>query len=188
MEDFKKLPMVLSPDEMEKRKKIRQFLDITKDIESSDGKNFDHKEMEGGIHKGDSAIGSYGLMPNTIKEFANRLRTPELQELSGLSAEEMKKRLESDPALEDRAIQPIATWMLDKHGGDQRAANYAYQYGHNLKPEVVKERMVGSDRDIKFLERYKPIEEKLALEEMAKAVKPKEDNYITKIKSFFTKE
>lgn len=166
----------------QRKAKIKQFLDVTRDIESSDGKNFNHPEMQGGMHQGQSAIGSYGLMPNTIKEFANRLKTPELLELQNMSPEAMKARIESDPELEARTVEPIAGWILDKYGGDPRMANYAYQYGHNLPAEKVKARMEGSDRDAKFLERYK---EPVVVEEQAPSLE-KEQGMFDKIKGFFS--
>lgn len=193
MSEFKKfIPLVLNPEELdmqtaERKAKVKNFMDITKDIESSDGKDFNHKVMNQGIHKGTRAMGSYGLMPNTIKEFAKRLKTPELQELGDMSPEEMYARMESDPQFESKVAEPIMESVLSKYG-DQRLANYAYQHGHNLPAEKIKEKMQGSERDLKFMERYKPEEEKLAIEEAQKSIKqPKEDNYISKIKSFFTK-
>lgn len=171
-------------------KELEVFRRITADIESSNGQNMNHRMMESGIHKGTSAIGTYGVMPNTLKEFSNRLPNPELKDISKLSYLEMKDKLEKDKELEERIFKNVGSWLLDKYG-NARDASYAYQHGHNIDPEVVAKRKEGSERDMKFLKRYEDavkqvsLEEELARQERDKALEDKEPAFINKIKSFF---
>lgn len=134
---------------------LRNFMDATGKIESSGGKDMSHDPMTQGIHKGTSAIGTYGLMPNTIDEFSNRLPEDEtLQELSKLTPEDMKRTLEADPELERKAAKPIMKFMLNKFE-DPALANHAYQYGHNLSKERVMDEYQNTDRYEKFKKLYR---------------------------------
>lgn len=56
-----------SPETMER------LLSGLKHIESSNGTDLDHPVMESGMHKGFSAEGELGLMPTTIKEYAQKM-------------------------------------------------------------------------------------------------------------------
>lgn len=56
----------MDPEELKKKLQIISLL------ESSGGKNKKHAMQKSGIHKGTRAISSYGLMPNTVKEFVVR--------------------------------------------------------------------------------------------------------------------
>lgn len=177
----------LSPEEKEKQ--LKAFLDITRKIESSDGRNTNHATMESGIHAGDAAIGAYGIMPNTVKEFAKRTGNPELSRLSALDAAKMKQEIESNPELEEQVARPIAEHVLSKYG-DPRMANFAYQYGHNMDPERVKElyRTKGADRLAKF-DKYE--QELLAAAPPVQEEpipQPQEPDLLSKIKQFFTQE
>lgn len=135
----------------------RAFRDATAQIESSGGKNFKHKKMgEDSIHAGDSAIGTYGIMPNTIKEFSNRYPNWEpYQQVKDLSSSEMKASIEADPELEQDMVEPMADFVLEKYGSP-RKANYAWEQGHNLDPEIVDNNFMWTDRDRKFQKAYRP--------------------------------
>jgi hypothetical protein len=163
-------------------------------LESSGGKDMNHKMINSGMHAGTSAIGTYGLMPNTIKEFANRVDSPEIKELAQLPYPEMKRRLEQDKELERKAIEPIADFML-KRFPDPRMASYAYFQGHNLPVERVAKEYRGTPRDEAYLQKYLEAERALAEEENRKQAKladqeqpAQEPGYINKIRSFFTKK
>ena len=124
--------------------KIKEFLNRIAQIESSGGKNFDHPEMESGIHEGHQGIGRYGLMPNTVNETLNRMRlrgslTTDLAELRKLDADTLKQTLEQNPEIEDRIAGELAKKVLSQHPDDEMAA-YSWNQGHNLKPEDVSAR------------------------------------------------
>jgi len=61
----------MEPGELQKK------LEVLAHLESSGGKNKLHAPQTSGIHKGTRAVSSYGLMPNTVKEFT--LRNKEFQ-------------------------------------------------------------------------------------------------------------
>jgi len=125
--------------------KISSFLKNIEQIESSGGENTNHPEIESGIHTGHSAIGRYGLMPNTIKEIINRERIagknqPIYDLLEELDPNELKDFIEQSPELETQLAKSLATRVLGKTGGDEEKAAYAWNMGHNLSPEQIQSR------------------------------------------------
>jgi hypothetical protein len=122
------------------------FLDIIRQIESSDGLNTEHPTMKSGIHAGHSGIGSYGLMPNTIKELNNRAKRA-----GGLSNEHMrdldkvqdpaivKQTIEQQPELEKIYARQLAEKVLGRFP-DQEQAAYSWNQGHNITPEAMAKR------------------------------------------------
>lgn len=121
--------------------RTKGFLKAIQQIESSGGTNFKHPTMQAGIHKGQTAIGRYGLMPNTVNEVLVRMKrngiiTPELQQLEGLDPDTMKQTLEMNPGMEDQIAEVLANKVLDRQGDEEKAA-YSWNQGHNLPPERV---------------------------------------------------
>lgn len=118
------------------------FLKVIGQLESSGGKNIQHSPMQSGIQAGTTAIGRYGLMPNTVKEMINRKRmdntlTPQLQVLDKLSPDQMKAHIESNPNLEDSVAKDLAIHVLQNQGGDENKAAYSWQMGHNLPSQSI---------------------------------------------------
>jgi len=121
---------------------INKFLEKISQIESSGGKNTNHKTMESGIHSGDSAFGNYGLMPNTVKEMAKRERMSGGKELSPLlemDGEQIKQYLRDKPEAEQIIARGLARKLLTRFGSPEEAA-YAWNQGHNLSPEKLAKR------------------------------------------------
>lgn len=122
---------------------INQFLDLIRQIESSGGQNFAHKPITSGIHEGTSAIGSYGLMPNTIKELINRriqqhAMNKQFQQLQSMNPDQLKTYLESQPNTIERNIaSDLAQKVLSRSGDDIEKAAYMWNMGHNLSPESI---------------------------------------------------
>ena len=50
----------------------KKFLDTIRMIETSGGTNLEHPEIKTGAYKGQTAMGEYGILPPTLKEFLNR--------------------------------------------------------------------------------------------------------------------
>lgn len=126
--------------------KLAKFLAKIKMIESSNGMDTNHKTMESGIHKGQSAYGSYGLMPNTIQEIVNRSRisghmNPSYKEIYHKDPEAVKAALEQNPEIEEQLANDLALRLLQRMPDDERAA-YGWNMGHNLPPERI------SDEDL----------------------------------------
>ena len=129
----------------DQRQKVEAFLRKIAQIESSGGKNFNHREMESGMHKGHRAIGSYGLMPNTVKEVINRMRlegnlNPDLEALQQMEAAQMKEAVEANPAHEREMAEYLANRVLNRQGGDDEKAAYSWEQGHNLTPDKIEQR------------------------------------------------
>jgi hypothetical protein len=124
---------------------VNGFLDTIAQVESNGGKNLNHPVMRSGIHAGEAAMGRFGLMPNTIKEIANRARLsgqidPQMKAVAGLEdPSEMKVFIEQHPEVEHMFAEQLAKRLLTKFPNEQEAA-YSWNQGHNLTPEAVEKR------------------------------------------------
>jgi hypothetical protein len=134
-------------------KKELGFLKKTAEIESSGGKNLDHREIASGIHKGTAAVGRYGLMPNTLDEIRNRMVKAGVK-LDGIDLKNASKEQLADLVAKDKALEDsFATFLLrtiKAKGVDDTTANYMWEYGHNKIP--AKEAVEKSPRTKKFLD------------------------------------
>jgi hypothetical protein len=115
------------------------FLDAISQIESSGGTNLNHPVIQTGPQAGQQAIGSYGLLPNTVQELSNRARiqhqmTPEIAAASRNPAS-----IESNPELERQYANQLANRVLNRTD-DPRMAAYAWNSGSNLTPDQIRER------------------------------------------------
>jgi hypothetical protein len=101
--------------------------------ESSGGINTDHDEITYGIHKGDSAIGNYGLMPNTIKEIINRMHiNPTMTVYLRMNNQGLARKIKENRAHEKRFAQLLANRLHIRYNGDEAKMAYAWLNGHNL--------------------------------------------------------
>lgn len=150
---------VLSP---EQKQKI-DFLNKIKQIESSNGENTDHPEIESGIHKGYSAIGNYGLMPLTVKDTINSAVlnkepiTPDLQNLKQIDPHYYKDIMEENPNLQDETAQLLAKKVLNRFKGDEDESAYSWNNGSNLSPDDI------SDKDLDksdYVQKFRKLMEK----------------------------
>lgn len=119
-----------------------RFLKLMRYLETSGGKNLDHKPMEEGIHQGDAAVGEYGIMPNTAKEMANRRRlSGEADDLDKqiLGSPNAQDVLSANPQAQERYAQELAKKILQKTQGDLPTAAAGWLYGHNQSAEQMQE-------------------------------------------------
>jgi len=160
---FKKLNSLITPNttveevlkkSAEKKAKgeldRQQFLTDMSDIESSGGKNTDHRTMEGGMHKGQHAVGQYGFMPKTISETMVRLKKDDnipslLSALrnTNLSEQELADIVGADPDSEEaiaNKLYDVSKLNTVKDLGVNateddinKAQSYRWEMGHNLK-------------------------------------------------------
>lgn len=138
------------------------FLDTISQLESSGGKNFDHPEMQHGIHEGHQAIGRFGLMPNTIKEIVNRSAregqaTEPMRSLASEPPSEIKRTLEADPEMEKYFADQLAKKVLGKQK-DQEKAAYSWHQGHNLSPKQIDERDYTNSE---YVKRFRKLRDRL---------------------------
>jgi len=130
--------------------KNKEFLSKIGQIESNSGQNLDHPMIHEGLQAGTSAIGKYGLMPNTVKELVNRRRvrgtsTPELQSLGQMNPDQMKAYIEANPGLEEDLANELATKVITRQQGDPDRAAYSWKQGDNLKPDQISDEQLDAN-------------------------------------------
>lgn len=134
---------------------LRKFLNKIAQLESTNDFNTQHKKMQYGIHKGDSAIGKYGLMPNTIDEFISRREAkkkygPDEALIDRLEGAELKDFISGDKRIEDNLANDIAKHVLSRSKDEEKAA-YMWNQGHNKNPnDITEEDLDQSDYVQKF--------------------------------------
>lgn len=145
-----------------------KFLENISQIESSGGTNYAHPELQHGIHAGTSAIGRYGLMPNTVKELINHRRlngtmTPELQDLDQMHPDQIKTHLEANPHIEDQLAQSLATHVLRRQLGDEDRAAYSWHQGHNKQPGEITSGQINdpSTAGGEYVDKFRKIKEQI---------------------------
>lgn len=149
----------LKKDMQEREDKKAQFLSDMSQIESSGGLNTAHKMIQSGIHAGEKAVGQYGLMPNTINEMVNRMKSEgnepyeiHVMKLAGKpDDQEMANEVATNPELERSIAERLYNHVNDKYMGDQDKMNYAWQMGHNTPSEqITVEKLEDNPRTEKF--------------------------------------
>jgi len=110
---------------------LAMFLNTIKMVESSNCKNLNHKIIETGIHKGMSARGCFGLMPNTFKELKKRF--PEIK--YKLVSIKGKGPIVANQELLARYL---AIYLYKRTNGDLEAMAAGWFYGHNLPLDRLK--------------------------------------------------
>jgi len=119
----------------DRQAKIDNFLKAVSMNESSGGKNLNHKKMTRGIHAGDSAIGEYAFMPNTVKNIANTLDEKHpLRNYSKMSNQKIQQQLSKNPQHQKELATHLANKLHDRFGGDENKMSYSWNQGHNLQP------------------------------------------------------
>jgi hypothetical protein len=121
---------------------VDNFLDSIGQVESGGGENFNHKPITSGMHKGHRAIGTYGLMPNTVDEVIQRSKgstnyDPNMDKVLEMDPVEKKQFLETNPDVEKKIARTLASYVLKRQGGDEEKAAYAWNQGHNLSPDKI---------------------------------------------------
>lgn len=128
-----------------KGKKVREFLNKISALESSGGKNLNHKVITDpdSMHYGTHAVGQYGVMPVTAKDLDRKYGTDELQDLDKMEAQEY---LMQDPELAERLAESHASTLLQK--SPEEVAAYKWKQGQYSKPTEAE--LNDSDRVRKF--------------------------------------
>lgn len=126
---------------MDKNAKAK-FLRTIAMLESSGGRDIDHKPIESGLQQGQQAIGKYGLLPNTVQELINRRRQSgeiesEIEDLNQLDQGTLRDRLEQNPDLQEKLADQLAERVISRQQGDLDKAAYSWNRGHNLTPDRI---------------------------------------------------
>ena len=144
-----------------------RFLWNIKQIESSGGKNVNHKPIASGKFKGTRAVGQWGLLQPTVKELVGRMRAsgqsdPRYDKLPAMSRDQLEQHFKENPDVELNLARQLATHVLKRQHGNLHRAAYSWLHGHNLHPsEINKEKLGASDYVGKFraldqINPYKP--------------------------------
>lgn len=134
-----------------------RFLWNIKQIESSGGKNLEHKPIKAGRFKGKRAIGRWGLLKPTVQELVNRMRssgslTPEYQKLETMSRDQLDEHFRQNPQIELNLARRLAEHVHKRQGGNSQRAAYAWLHGHNLFPsDISKDKVMSSD----YVDKYR---------------------------------
>lgn len=143
------------------------FLEKIAEIESSGGKNTDHRRMTEGPHIGQKAAGKFGMMPNTIADIVRNAPglqdVPEIKELSDRkfkylkgelqpieNPDEVNEFIDTHPGMEELLARGLARRVKDKYG-DEEAAAFAWNQGHYTPPsDITPEKLEKADYIRKF--------------------------------------
>ena len=141
---------------MSKKLDRENFKKVTKMIESSGGRNILHSPVYNEIHKGNTAIGDYALMPETINELIKSrpidLDKDEQRRILNMSADEKRRLLvEEKPEYQEKFMDAMIDKLSENYGGDPLKMNYAYEHGHNLSDDTVSKKYKKARRHQQFL-------------------------------------
>lgn len=123
---------------------IQELLKKIALLESSGGTNTNHHKMEDGIHAGDQAVGTYGIMPNTLKELANKYPS---EVTSGLSKDELEISALADPKFANTMAGSMGDYLKNKRGLSDEETAAAWEQGHHTPVEDLD---LNSKRAYKF--------------------------------------
>lgn len=142
--------------------KLEEFLRKISQIESSGGKNKKHRRMTAGIHKGDAAMGEFGIMPKTSDEFIERRKRrneygPDDALMQQMSQEERQQFLADNPRVETNLARDIAEHVLRRSGGDEEKAAYMWNMGHNKKASSIDDAALAESPYVKKFKRLKDL-------------------------------
>ncbi len=88
------------------------------------------------MHKGTAAVGDYGLMPLTAQDLD---RQYSINELQGMSKEEVQKKLEQNPELQKRLAETLASKLLKNNPEEVAAHKWLHgQYSNPSSKELEK--------------------------------------------------
>lgn len=154
------------------------FLGTISQLESTGGKYTDHKPVNSEMHHGDSAMGTFAIMPRTAQNIVGMLKSPHsklramlgpdhqdqefIQAATG-DSKDVAERFKANPALALRGARYLATHLHAMQHGDPVKASYAYRFGTNLSPEAITaDKLKNSGYVKKFKELYSPPDRSIA--------------------------
>lgn len=146
-----------------------EFLRAISMLESSQNTNTDHKIMDSGIHAGDSAVGEFGIMPNTVRELAKRLKRrdhrlqldsqfkgdPEIERFADpkIPQNELQQEMLNNPEIANRAARYMHR-LVETRFQDPDKMAYAWHNGHNTDPEKLSEDVLSKNE---YVQRFRKL-------------------------------
>lgn len=127
----------------------KKFLEKISQLESSGGKNTRHKPINKGLQKGQTAMGKYGLLPNTAEELVRRAKNegtmvPELEAIEGLDQRSISNKVNKDPSIEDELAFRLYDHISQQTKDPEKMA-YMWNSGHNRNPASMEHEEVVDD-------------------------------------------
>lgn len=150
----------------DKFKKLISFL------ESSGGTDTDHKTMASGMHKGTSAMGEYGMMPNTAQQMAktnirDNKNTPLDDVVANIDPSQVEEVLSDNPNKTKEYVKAYMDKVLNS-SDSMKDASTKWMTGPNASDATVRrveQKNPGRlDKLRQFMDNYKP--EPQALEDL----------------------
>ena len=126
-------------------KNFKTLKQIFSQLETSGGKNINHKTITKGIHKDDTAIGEYGLMPKSIQTQARRnirdgVATPLDYAIADTDSKSVTEMIKRNPEAEKYYAETMMKRSLNAAKGDPKDAYFKWVYGDEANLEEVKPR------------------------------------------------
>jgi hypothetical protein len=135
-----------------------EFLYKISGLESNFGKNTDHKVVQSGVHEGTSAIGKFGIMPNTVKDVVKKYKNrdvtdlgkilpnnviiSQLEQLKDLNEDQIKELMVKDPTIERTIARLLAKDIAFKQDNDPDRMAFNWFHGSNLtKNDITDDRL-----------------------------------------------
>lgn len=111
-------------------------------VESSDGKNVNHKPVAGGMHHGERAFGKYALMPNTIRETIkiNSDLKNKYKKALFLQGDDMNHFMQDNPGLEDVIAHKHLERLEHHFGQDPDKIGYGWNQGIRGTYKAIKDK------------------------------------------------
>lgn len=133
----------MDPAVLEELQKIARQKAIIRILESSNGKNLQHQPLTSGPNAGQTAGGAYGIVPNSLKDFANQSMNrnigvdPDILTMMDNPADQVTNALNTNRELDDKAAEMALRLINAKTGGDEDKTAYAWRTGHNQSDEAM---------------------------------------------------
>jgi hypothetical protein len=135
----------MDPQVLDDAEKLARQKAIIRYLESSNGQNLNHAMLTSGPNAGQTAGGAYGIVPNSLKDFAKQSMNrnigvdPDILVEMDKPADEVTKQLNTRPDLDDKAAEMALRLINAKTGGDEAKTAYAWRTGHNQSPEKLEQ-------------------------------------------------
>lgn len=137
--------MPFDPQAVEQMEKLARMKAIIGKLESSGGQNMDHAPLTQGPNAGQTAGGAYGIVPNSLKDFAhqsmNRNIPVDVDLLAKMDEDPTKvtQELNNNRKFDDQAAEMALKLILQKAGGNEEKAAYAWRTGQNQSDEKMQQ-------------------------------------------------
>lgn len=141
-------------------------------LESRGGQDTAHTPQSTGLHAGTQAIGTWGLMPKTVKEQAAMFKNPqsafrnevgldytdpEVEALADMDTDEIFEKVKNNPKLEQRLVRYLQLTIGNRTNFNPDKMAYSWRFGSSLRDKDITPEMLDQSGYVKkFRETYQP--------------------------------